>query len=524
MKKNELPKIFIVDDEDINLKYLHRILSTSYDVSSTNNSAEALQLIKEINPDIILLDVYMPVLNGFDLCKKITEDKKTNKIPVIFISSPEHTKKGLGLGAVDFISKPINKEETIARIKTHLTISNLRKELEISNKELKKLVKEKSRSLAEEKMQNENISKALIESEKRFQSIFKEVPEAIIIVSVESGEIVDANYASCNLFEYNHDELVGMNQTRLFHPSEKTIKDNYLRIKSESGLPQNMRLSLNILITKSGKEIPVQISSKTLLIEGELYLFGVVFDLSSRMKTEQELVRAKEEAEKLERLKSSLLSNISHELRTPLVGMLGFSNMLEEELEDDALRHMAKSISISGKRLLNTLKVLLDFSTLESGEFIPDMVDVNLNSVIENVIESFVDSFKEKGLKVDVQLPKEELIVEAACAFITEVISQILNNAITFTHYGSIAVSLEAEKNFAVISIKDTGIGMSGEKLDSIFDEFQQLSEGFSREYDGLGLGLTLVKKIVEMHKGKIIVKSKEGEGSLFQVKLRLKK
>jgi len=526
----ERKKIFIIDDEEHNLKYFKRILSKEFTVITENDSRDCLPIIKSVKPDIILLDVHMPVISGFELCKLIVNDEVTRNIPVIFVSSlrtSEHVKIGLEAGAVDFISRPINKVELFARIKTHLTIGQLQKDLAHANNKLNSSLTKKVDELKEEKWLSERSRAALHESENRFKVIFQGTPEAIIIVSLESGEIIDVNPAGCELSGYSFDELVGMDQTKLLQPSTETIQENYFQSRKNVASGSNVRMSLNTLIRKSGKNIPVQNSSKTILIEGELYIFGVIFDLSARRNMENDLLKAKEEAEEFSRIKGFFLANMSHELRTPLVGMLGFSNILEEELEDKHLKNMAHSITSSGKRLLNTLKVLLDYSVLENLKSQPNWELVDLNKIVCKIVDSFRDSYIERGLEVTTKYDEKHISIYADEYFMTEVISQILNNAIIYTHHGSINIMLETEQinniNYAIISIKDTGIGIGKDKLNSIFEDFRQGSEGYSRDYEGLGMGLALVKNIVDLHSGKITVQSKENEGSLFQIKLEIK-
>ncbi len=525
----ELKKILIVDDEDINLKYLNKILSKKYEVSVENDSKNCLYKIKTVKPDIILLDVNMPVINGFELCKLIVDDEETKNTPVIFISSertPQHIKMGLEAGAVDFIVKPINEVEIFARIKTHLTIGQLQKELAFANSKLNASLSERTHELEEEKNNKQKISDALVESEDRFQHIFKSAPEAIIIVHVDSGEIIDVNSAGCELFGYTCEELIGENPAKFLIPSEETIQKNYFQIKDEKSGNANIRMSLNTLIRKDNEKIPVQNSSKTILIEGELYIFSSIYDLRARQEIEMELQQAKVKAEELNRIKGFFLENMSHELRTPLVGILGFSTLLEEELEDENLKEMAVAITTSGKRLLNTLKVLLEYSVLESSENNHFWKEINLNEIVKDVVESYSTSFNSRGLEVTIKCEENDIYVTADEHFMTEVIAQLLNNAITYTHFGSITITLETEKiedqMYAVISIKDTGIGISEEKLSSIFEDFRQGSEGHSRDYEGLGLGLALVKNIADLHNGEITVQSKENEGSLFKLKLEI--
>ena len=524
-------KIFIVDDEELNLKYLKRILTDEYDVLTTTNSGDCLPSIKEFGADIILLDVHMPVVNGFELCKLILDDDETKNIPVIFISSlrtPEHVKIGLEVGAVDFIARPINKVETFARIKTHLTIGKLQNDLATANSKLNSLLEKKTKEFNKEKTLKEKSNEALLESENRFKTIFLSTPEAIIITNLESGEIIDVNPACSKLSGYSYNELIGMNQSDLLQVSDESINEDYFQAHKNLEVDSDVSMSLNILLSKSGEKFPVQNSSKTILMEGEHYIFAVIFNLSAQRKFEKQLEKAKNDAEEFSRIKGVFLANMSHELRTPLVGILGFSNILEEEIKDNALKYMAHSITTSGERLLNTLKVILDYSDLENFRKNPNWGKINLNKIIDSAIESYSDYYKKRGLEIIKNYDQEnDFLINADQNSMTEAISQLLKNAITYTQYGTITIGLktETEKNvkYVIISLEDTGIGISEEKLNSIFEDFRQGSEGYSRSYEGLGLGLTLVKNIVDLHSGEITVVSKENEGSQFIIKLEMK-
>jgi PAS domain S-box-containing protein len=473
----------------------------------------------------------MPRINGFEICKLLMADEATREIPIIFISSitkAEHIETGLSLGAVDFISKPISKVETLARIKNHLKNNQFKKDLAIANEKLNILLEKNSTKLVEEKSHSKRMNAQLSESEKRFELLFQAAPTAIVMVSVDSGEIVDANNSCCKLAGYEYFELIGLNQNELLQPSEEKISENYFQTKVSPDEKLNVRMSLNTLIQQNGTAIPVQNSSKTVLVDNELYIFSTIFDLRPRLKMENELRLEKNRAEEMSRLKGFFLANISHELRTPLVGILGFSQLLKDELKQEHLIQMAQAITTSGKRLMNTLSVLLEYSTVESGEKEACWSNVNLNNVIQDVIEENRVDFETKNLKVVSNLPAEDLFIDADQSFINEVVSQLLSNAIKYTNLGEITLTLKRksinDKDFASLTVQDTGIGISDKKFNYIFDDFRQGSEGYTREHDGLGLGLALVKKIVGLHNGNITVQSEVNKGSLFSLTLELKK
>jgi len=153
---------------------------------------------------------------------------------------------------------------------------------------------------------------------------------------------------------------------------------------------------------------------------------------------------------------------------------------------------------------------------------------VDVNKTINNVVSFYKEVYEGKNLKVKFEFGNKDLFIYTDSSFMNEIFSQILNNAITYSANGTILLKLETETKgiikYAVFSIKDNGIGICESKINLIFEDFRQVSEGCTREYDGLGLGLAFVKKIVELHNGEITVESKENLGSLFKIKLELKK
>lgn len=247
-------------------------------------------------------------------------------------------------------------------------------------------------------------------------------------------------------------------------------------------------------------------------------------NITERKIAEQKILEAKEKAEEANKLKSNFLLNMSHELRTPLVGILGFAEILSSEIENDEHKKMVETIYESGKRLLETLSLILNLSKIESGREEVNISEFDVNAICNEVANLFAASAKKKNLIIKQNFRFTELIVESDPRLIRDVLNNLVNNAIKFTHEGSITISTfitnYKEKNYIAIEVADTGIGIPEDKIDLIFEEFRQVSEGMNRSFEGTGLGLSLTKKVVSLLGGEITVESKLGVGTKFTVYL----
>ncbi len=259
----------------------------------------------------------------------------------------------------------------------------------------------------------------------------------------------------------------------------------------------------------------------------KLGVLGSYEDITEWKKLREQLIAAKDNAEEMSRLKSSFLANMSHELRTPMIGILGYTEIMQEEIEDPKFKDMAQRTYISASRLLETLNQILDLSRIEANRIDVLFKDCNIIAIVEEVVGLFRETAAKKGLQLTMHSEPDTLTVPTDSRILSQVMNNLLNNAIKFTNQGGVRVGisqiLEDNQYWAQIEVTDSGIGISPENQDIIWEEFRQVSEGRNRGFEGTGLGLTITKKFIERLHGTISLESEAERGSTFRVKIPIK-
>ncbi len=236
----------------------------------------------------------------------------------------------------------------------------------------------------------------------------------------------------------------------------------------------------------------------------------------------KELIEAKETAEDMSKLKSNFLANMSHELRTPLIAILGYTEILNSEIEHYEWNDMISTIMQSGKRLLETLNLILDLSKVEADKVQINYNELNISEEIYDIVTMLAPVAQKKELYLKAEVENNIVLSKLDKRLFHSIITNLVNNAIKYTKTGGIVIGLSVLKSsnnsYAMIRVADTGIGIAKEDQETIFEEFRQVSEGYNRHFEGAGLGLTIAKKFTEKMGGSISLESEAGKGSVFTV------
>ncbi len=416
--------------------------------------------------------------------------------------------------------------EEVYSIESFIDISD-RKEMEDAlhkaHYELELKVEERTRELSgiNNELQNQISRRIKVEEEKlKLYWAVQQSPISIAITDLE-GNIEYVNPQFTEMTGFSSEEVLGKNSFKV----KSTDLGKAAREKIKKLLINGMKWQGEIKDKKKSGEIfwVSSFISPLLNMKGEISNFlEVDEDINNKKEAEIKLLTAKEKAEESNKFKSGLLSNISHEFRTPLSGILGFTQILMNEITEPRLSGMIKDIYDSGKRLTNTLNGILNLSRLDVMDNALKFNIENLSGFLESIIEPYSVSVKEKFLEFNFEILRKQLYVSIEPELFREAIDCLIDNAIKFTRKGSVTVILDSVydngREWAAVKIRDTGIGINPNDFQTIFEPFRQASEGFSRNYEGIGLGLTLAQRIVKAMKGKIKVESSVSRGSTFTI------
>ncbi|MBO6534652.1 MAG: PAS domain-containing protein [Balneolaceae bacterium] len=331
------------------------------------------------------------------------------------------------------------------------------------------------------------------------------------------------------LLGYTIDDINAMEQTEffgLFHPDDHEKLGEHMKYlasgKGEHAIEYRFKHKNGNWIWCYSIDSPFERNK-----EGEVTSFiGMFHDITERKKLEEELIKAKEEADLANRAKSQFLATMSHEIRTPMNSILGFTELLTNRITDEEQLKYLSNISSSGQLLLKLINDILDLSKIEAGAVKSLLVPVNLVRTLQEIKGVFDLSIGEKNLDFEMQisedLPSALLLDEK---HLRQIVFNIVGNAIKFTNSGSININVEAKESIhsdsridLEVSISDTGIGIKPEHRDSIFNAFEQQGRSISDEYGGTGLGLSISKKLVELMHGEIQIESEFGVGTTFRI------
>jgi PAS domain S-box-containing protein len=305
------------------------------------------------------------------------------------------------------------------------------------------------------------------------------------------------------------------------HPDDRYLVDLNLEemLKTKAGVSFDFRYILpgGEIMWVQNNIIPVFKNDQ--LIE----LHGVNIDITEKKRTEHELIKAKENAEASDRLKTAFMNNVSHEIRTPLNGILGFGQILSNpEFPAEQKEKYYQMLNDSSDRLLNTVNNFMDISLLTSGNQKIERKRTFLENLIDKVIEKFEEACQAKDLILMVKRPnpRNDYMAYTDGELLGKILHQLIDNAVKFTSHGHITVGLKKGDNEFIFFVKDSGIGISEENKLRIFGHFDQVDNADTRQYQGTGLGLPIAKGLTELLGGKIWLESEKGKGSTFYISI----
>lgn len=363
------------------------------------------------------------------------------------------------------------------------------------------------------------IEKQTEEQIKKLSRAVEQSPVSIVISDI-NGSVEYVNPKFSDITGYSLQDIIGQNlrilkSDFLSYNDYKNLWDTIISGNVWTGVFKNIKKDGSIYWESATIS---SIKNK----KGDItHFIGIKEDITEKKQIYADLIVAKNKAEESNQLKSHFLANMSHEIRTPLNGILGFLDLIKDQTISESERNeYIDIVSKSGIRLLETINDIIEMSKIESGNFNLDFENIDLYSTIHDLICFFKPQTDEKGITL--KFVNQTISSEALLQFTTDknklngILTNIIKNAIKFTHQGSIEVFIEEKDNGVLISVKDTGIGIPNNKITSIFGRFIQADISNSRGYEGSGLGLSISKAYVELLTGKIWVESEVGSGSTF--------
>jgi PAS domain S-box-containing protein len=381
-------------------------------------------------------------------------------------------------------------------------------------------------AIVSDKTSGKKTEAALQETERLYQTVVEAAEDAIGLLT-KDRKVILMNSAMHEVIGYSRKEYEALNLMELVHPDDKErlgIMEEKLHREGEMATDFRVR-------HKQGHYM--HLSSKNVIIPGkqkeEDMILTIIRDVTGIKETMRELEQAKERAEESDQLKSAFLANMSHEIRTPMNSIIGFSNLLNQDGLEDHLRELYVNRIISNSELLLALITdIIDLAKIESGQLSIIYGRIRASELLKEMEQFAYDEIKrlkKEHLDIVTSLESEDCEIETDVIRIAQVMKNLINNAIKFTEEGKIEIGCKKGDSDDTVRfhVKDTGIGISEEHFQVIFDQFRQLDGSNTRKFSGTGLGLTICKNLVLMMGGRIWVESGPGQGACFLVEHPLK-
>jgi PAS domain S-box-containing protein len=483
------PRILFVEDEATLRGHLAAELSNEYVVDTAGNGLEALQAVMRRKPDLIVTDIVMPEMDGVELLKMLRSEPGTQGVPVLLISGrAEEAQRieGFREGADGYLAKPYSVGELRAIVGAMLQSAEHRSET--ARREARQ------QALSERAALLESITDAFYALDRQMRFTY-------------------VNQRALDYFKKEREELLGRRVDDVF----PLFKGTVIEAQLERALREQCSAAFEALSPVAGTWIELHIYPAG---QGLAIYFR---DISDRKRAEEQLQRAQDSLRESDRRKSEFLALLAHELRNPLAPIGNGLKILRlrgasDPLSDRTVEMMERQL----KHLVRLVDDLLDVGRITSGKLQLRMQPVRVAEVLETAVESTRSLIESRGHQLSLDVRSQNLTVEADPDRLVQIFSNLLVNSAKYTQCGGrIRVSLESERDEAVIAVADNGIGIPPQSIPNVFEMFSQLGSHPSRAEGGLGIGLALVHRLVQMHSGTVSAASQgPGMGSTFTVRL----
>jgi signal transduction histidine kinase len=487
------PTLLIVDDQPINIHALYHALKQNYQLLVATNGMQAIELCRAANPDMVLLDVVMPGMDGYAVCKRLKSDEATCRIPIIFITANATTgdeSQCLEAGAVDFISKPVNPAVLQSRVRTHLSLKHQADRLRQSSEELGN-----AQRLGKVGSWHWDLQADRCDMSEQLRSMLN-------VKHLSASEEVQGAKAQFEGVSWWR----GVKAVARAKAGESTDNIELAYRRSDGALGY---LLCNVeAMTNDVREV--------------IAVRGTVLDITDRMRAEQLRIE-KEAAERVNEHKNRFLSSVSHELRTPLNAVLGFAQLLsfEPSLQSDrGVQSKVQHILDAGNHLLSMVSEILDLASIDAGKIALSMTSIDAVQFMQSALEMVAPEAQLKNVRVS-QFSQETCWVHADQRRLRQILLNLLSNAIKYNrHGGEIQVHVSCTGEQVKFAVSDTGAGLSAEQVSHLFEPFNRLGAE-SSSTQGTGIGLVLCRHLAQAMAGRIDVSSMPGMGSTFTLCLR---
>lgn len=545
--QNDAPLILVVEDNQEMNRFIVETLASDYRVVSAYDGHEGVAKALALRPDLILTDLMMPVMGGDQLVAEIRRQSDFTDLPILVLTAKadEETRSNLlSSGVQDYLMKPFALAELRARVTNLITTSRARSLLQ---EDLKTHQQDLGKLALEVKQRQRELQEALFVlqiSEARFRRVVESDMIGILFMSAE-GRISGANNAFLNIIgrTSSEDTASELNLQELTPPEWEELDQIKIKEAEKNGASTHWEKEF---LRKDGSRVPVLVGIASIAsidaakqpLRHETHAtecVAFVLDISERKRAERERDQlllseqsARHAAEDANRMKDEFLATVSHELRTPLTAMLGWIHMLREgSLDPQTQKRGIESIDRNCKAQAQIVDDLLDVSRIITGNLRLQTNEVEVHKVLEAAVDSLSFAAQAKNIELKLNLPTDDnqhpIRVAGDFERLQQVVWNLLSNAVKFTgaQGGQIKISLRREGEQAVIDVQDTGEGIEPDFLPFVFDRFRQADGTSTRSHGGLGIGLSIVKHLVELHGGTVEADSAgHGHGATFRVRL----